>query len=199
MDGFKRRSELKKTNILQSALDLMMKYGIKKVSVAEIAKAADVSQVTIYNYFGSKDKLVDEVMNYYIEVVWKEYKVVLNSDITFPEKIRQFIFNKKISASSIHEEVYNYLMQEFNSGQNSYVEDFYTNKALPEMIKLFDQAKVQGHIDPTISNEAILVYIQMFREFLQKKEVYEHILPLTEDLTKLFFYGIVGNREIMKG
>lgn len=119
----------------------------------------------------------------------------MNSDVDFPEKIRQFIFNKKASASSIHEEVYHYLMQEFTSGKNSYIEEFYTKKALPEMIKLFNQAKEQGHIDPSISNEAILVYIQMFREYLQQKDIYENILPLSEDLTKLFFYGIVGEQK----
>lgn len=195
MDGFKRRSELKKTRILQAALDLFMKYGIKKVTVAEIAKAADVSQVTIYNYFGSKDNLVEDVMIYYIEDVWSEYEAVLKSDISFSEKIKQFIFNKKMSASSIHEEVYNYMMVDFSSNKNSYIDEFYSNTALPAMIELFDQAKKQGHIDPTISNEAILAYIQMFREYLQQKEVYENILPLTEELTKLFFYGIIGNRE----
>jgi AcrR family transcriptional regulator len=195
MDGFKRRSELKKTSILSAALDLFMKYGIKKVSVAEIAKAASVSQVTIYNYFGSKDKLVDEVITYYIDDVWNEYEEIIKSDVDFSKKISQFIFNKKMSASSIHEEIYNYIMVEFTSGEKSYIEEFYTDKALPEMIKLFEQAKKEGQIDPTISNEAILAYIQMYREFLQQKDVYEHILPLTEDLTKLFFYGIVGSRK----
>jgi AcrR family transcriptional regulator len=195
VDGFKRRSELKKSSILQSALDLFMKYGIKRVSVAEIAKSANVSQVTIYNYFGSKDKLVDEVMTYYIDDMWNEYEIIMNSNVDFSEKIKEFIFNKKISASSIHEEVYTYLMQEFTSGNNTYIEEFYNKKALPEMVKLFEQAKKEGQIDPTISNEAILAYIQMYREFLQQKDVYEHILPLTEDLTKLFFYGIVGSRK----
>ncbi|WP_026908754.1 TetR/AcrR family transcriptional regulator [Paucisalibacillus globulus] len=195
MDGFKRRSELKKTSILSAALDLFMKYGIKKVSVAEIAKAASVSQVTIYNYFGSKDKLVDEVITYYIDDVWNEYEEIIKSDVDFSKKISQFIFNKKMSASSIHKEIYNYIMVEFTSGEKSYIEEFYTDKALPEMIKLFEQAKKEGQIDPTISNEAILAYIQMYREFLQQKDVYEHILPLTEDLTKLFFYGIVGSRK----
>ena len=195
MDGFKRRSEMKKTSILQSALDLFMRYGIKKVSVAEIAKAATVSQVTIYNYFGSKDQLVDEVISYYIDLMWNEYEEIVKSDMDFTDKIKQFIFNKRTSANSIHEEVYHYIMQEFTSGKNSYIEEFYTKKALPELIKLFEQAKEEGKIDPTISNEAILVYIQMFREYLQQKDVYEHVLPLTEDLTKLFFYGIVGGRN----
>lgn len=195
MDGFKRRSELKRTSILQSALDLFMKFGIRRVSVAEIAKTANVSQVTIYNYFGSKDKLVDEVVVYYIEEIWNEYQEILDSDIHISEKIKQIIFNKTTSASSINEEIYNYILKDFSSGTGSYIEEFYTNKALPELIKLFDEGKQQGYIDSTISNEAILIYIQMFREYLQQKPIYEQVRPYTEELTKMFFYGIVGYRE----
>ncbi|MBC5636786.1 TetR/AcrR family transcriptional regulator [Ornithinibacillus sp. BX22] len=195
MDGFKRRSELKRTNILQSALDLFMKFGISKVSVAEIAKNANVSQVTIYNYFGSKDKLVDEVVVYYIEEIWSEFQKIIDSDIHISEKIKQIIFNKTTSASSINEEIYNYIIKDFSSGTGSYIEEFYTNKALPELINLFDEGKEQGYIDSTISNEAILIYIQMFREYLQQKHVYEQVLPYTEELTKMFFYGIVGYKE----
>lgn len=172
-----------------------MKFGIRRVSVAEIAKTANVSQVTIYNYFGSKDKLVDEVVVYYIEEIWNEYQEILDSDIHISEKIKQIIFNKTTSASSINEEIYNYILKDFSSGTGSYIEEFYTNKALPELIKLFDEGKQQGYIDSTISNEAILIYIQMFREYLQQKPIYEQVRPYTEELTKMFFYGIVGYRE----
>lgn len=195
MDGFKRRTEMKKINILQSALDFFMKSGIKKVSVAEIAKAAGVSQVTIYNYFGSKEKLVHEVIVFYIDEVWSEFEALLQSELDISEKIKQIIFNKKMTATGIHEEVYQYLMQDFSSEENNYFEEFYTQKALPGILKLFDQGKEQGVIDQTISNEAILIYIQMFREYMQQKDVYDNILPYTEELTKMFFYGVVGREK----
>src|SRR5690625_2379966 len=80
MDGFKKRTEQKKKDILDAALKLVIKYGIKKVSINEIAKDADVSQVTIYNYFGSKDQLIDEVIAYYINNLWIEYEEIIYSD-----------------------------------------------------------------------------------------------------------------------
>jgi AcrR family transcriptional regulator len=67
LDGFQRRRELKKSHILQAALALFMEFGIQKVSIKEIAAKANVSQVTIYNYFGGKDQLVHDVIAFYIK------------------------------------------------------------------------------------------------------------------------------------
>lgn len=30
---------------------------------------------------------------------------------------------------------------------------------------------------------------------MQQEDFYQKILPLTEDITKIFFYGIIGKRE----
>lgn len=191
MDGFERRREQKKSNILEAALALFMKYGIQKVSVAEIAKEANVSQVTIYNYFGSKDHLIDQVIIFYIDNVWEEYEQLLKSNIPFPDKVKQMIFEKTDAANEISEDFFSHFMKEYTGG-NKYLEKLYTEKVIPEMINLFDEGKEQGYIDPTISNEAILLYIQMFTEYMKRDDISKAVLPMTEELTKLFFYGIVG-------
>ncbi|WP_164214400.1 TetR/AcrR family transcriptional regulator [Virgibacillus sp. YIM 98842] len=191
MNGFERRKELKKNNILEASLDLFLKYGIQKVSVAEVAKEAQVSQVTIYNYFGSKDKLIQEVIIYYVDKIWEEYEELLDSDIPFPEKIKQITFEKGDVAGKINEDFFTYFMKEYTNS-NSYIEKFYQEKAFPRLIEFFNEGREKGYIDPKISNEAILVFIQMFTEYMQQGGAAQSILPLTEDLTKLFFYGIAG-------
>ncbi|MBU9713219.1 TetR/AcrR family transcriptional regulator [Evansella tamaricis] len=191
MDGFQRRRELKKKEILKTSLDLFMNFGVQKVSIAEIAEKANVSQVTIYNYFDSKDNLVHETIIYYIDEAWEEGQKVIDSDMHFPEKIKQLIFNKKQAAENIHEDFYLYFMKEYANGI-SYIEDFYQKKSLPKLLELFNEGKETGYVDPEISNEAILFYIHMIREYMQKEEVYSKILPYTEDITKLLFYGIAG-------
>ena len=95
MDGFERRRELKKRNILDAALNLFLTNGVQKVSIAEIASKAAVSQVTIYNYFESKDNLVHEVITYYVDRVWNDYEQLFNSSLPFYEKVKQIIFDKK--------------------------------------------------------------------------------------------------------
>ncbi|MGY0693889.1 TetR/AcrR family transcriptional regulator [Virgibacillus sp. FSP13] len=194
MDGFQRRREQKMNNILEAALRLFLKYGIQKASIAEIAKDAKVSQVTIYNYFESKHKLVDDVIVYYIEKEWSKTEELIDSDLAFPEKIKQVVFHNTKVANEIHDDFYQYIMKEYTSGDN-YIEKFYAERVMPRLAAFFKLGKEQGHIDPTISNEAILFFIQMFYDYFSKEEVYKRSLPLSEEITKLCFYGIVGKRN----
>lgn len=187
MNGFERRKQIKKTAILHTALDLFMGFGVQKVSVAEIAEKAAVSQVTIYNYFGSKENLVHEVILFYIEKEWKKFDQLLKSKLTFHEKVQQIIFNKKEAATKIHEDFYDQFMKDYAP-----VEKFYQEKLLPRLTAFFEEGKVQGYIDPAISTEAIILFIQMMKQYVEQVNPHAEILPFTEDLTKLLFYGIAG-------
>src|SRR5699024_301528 len=191
MNGFERRKQQKKIDILKASLALFKKYGVQKVSITEIADKAKVSQVTIYNYFGSKDNLIHEVIIFYVDQVWEEYEQLFNSSAHFPDKIKQIIFDKPEEADQINTEFFDSLMEEYTKGSN-YIEEMYTKKALPRFIDLFNEGKEKGYVDPTISNEAILLYIQIFKDYMQRKDMAKNILPLTEEITKLFFYGIAG-------
>ncbi|MDF1509650.1 TetR/AcrR family transcriptional regulator [Lysinibacillus sp. FSL H8-0500] len=194
MDGFEKRREQKKRDILNAALALFMEYGLQKVSITEIAKKANVSQVTIYNYFESKENLVRLVFKFYVDQIWDEQKHLLVNDLPFNEKIKKIIFEKGIAANQISERFFQDFMKDYASGQ-SYVEEVYQKEALPLFIKLFNEGREQGYIDSEISDEAILFYLKMFQEYLQREDVATMTLPIAEDLTKLFFYGIAGKKE----
>lgn len=193
MDGFQRRRELKKQHILEAALALFMEYGIQKVSIAEIAKKANVSQVTIYNYFESKHNLINDVFYFYIEKASGDFEKVIHDTIPFPEKIKKLIFNKKEVAKQINEEFYQYLMKEYTK-EGNFIEKLYVEKAIPYFLELLKEGKEQGYIDHNLSNEAIIFYLQMLKDYIQREDIYQNILPLTEDITNIFFYGIVGKK-----
>ena len=195
MDGFERRRELKKKDILEAALELFMKYGVQKVSIAEIAKEANVSQVTIYNYFDSKNNLIPLVFKFYVDQIWDEMKVLLASNLPYEDKIKQMIsFERNMANHSMNNKFFQDLLKDYATGQ-SYVEEVYLKEGLPLLIEFVNDGKNQGFIDPSLSNEAILFYLQMFQEYMQRNDVVHTLLPLSEDLTKLFFYGIVGKKE----
>jgi AcrR family transcriptional regulator len=48
--------------IRQKAHDLFMQYGLRSVSMDDIATALGISKKTIYHYYADKDELVDEVV-----------------------------------------------------------------------------------------------------------------------------------------
>ena len=155
MDGFERRRELKKKDILEAALELFMKYGVQKVSIAEIAKEANVSQVTIYNYFDSKNNLIHLVFKFYVDQIWDEMKVLLASNLPYEDKIKQMIsFERNMANHSMNNKFFQDLLKDYATGQ-SYVEEVYLKEGLPLLIEFVNDGKNQGFIDPSLSNEAI--------------------------------------------
>lgn len=57
-----------KLRIKQSAHDLWMKYGIRSISMDDIAADLGMSKKTIYQYYADKDALVDEVVGAIIQL-----------------------------------------------------------------------------------------------------------------------------------
>jgi AcrR family transcriptional regulator len=51
----------KRTRIVQAAQSLFIRYGVKRTSIDEVARAADIAKGTLYLYYESKEMLFAEV------------------------------------------------------------------------------------------------------------------------------------------
>jgi AcrR family transcriptional regulator len=58
-----RKKEQTRRAIAEAAKRLFLEHGFEQVSVAEVARAADVSEQTVFNYFPTKEDLVFERMD----------------------------------------------------------------------------------------------------------------------------------------
>ncbi|CAG0964933.1 HTH-type transcriptional regulator AcrR [Flavobacteriales bacterium] len=80
-EQFEVRREESKTKIISVALKLFSKKGFENTSISDIAKAAKISKGLTYNYFKSKDELLEEtllfILSKVVEVL-KEGKKVKN-------------------------------------------------------------------------------------------------------------------------
>ena len=94
MNGFERRKEHKKESIRRAALELFKAHGIRRVTVKDIAARAAVSQVTIYNYFGSKAELVRDVVKNLILSSLHRYRAIIEGEGPFLEKLEVILFDK---------------------------------------------------------------------------------------------------------
>jgi AcrR family transcriptional regulator len=64
-----------KEKILTKTEELFMRYGIKSITMDEVARHCNISKKTIYQYFPDKDSLVKEIM----EVHMKEDICLINA------------------------------------------------------------------------------------------------------------------------
>lgn len=58
-----------KENILLAATELISKNGVKNTSLADIAKAVDISKGTLYYHYSSKDELICDIANTHLDAI----------------------------------------------------------------------------------------------------------------------------------
>ena len=60
-----------KDTILSKATDLIIKQGVKNTSLADIAKASNISKGTLYYHYSSKNDLICAIADMHLEVITK--------------------------------------------------------------------------------------------------------------------------------
>lgn len=165
MNGFERRRQEKKEAILCAALELFKQYGFNKVSIADIASKASVSQVSIYNYFESKENLKKQLL----EKLWGNYyqtmMSIMESEETIRDKIEKFFltvayYSRNYTANFMAESVRNQMENEENNTTTQ------LERIKEAVVSLLEQGKNEGVIKSTITTNAMLSYIDIFRYYI---------------------------------
>lgn len=77
----------KRRDIALSCSELLHEKGIKKLTVAEVAKTAGVAKGSIYDYFENKEDIVFEIIRNHIEKYQKDFNSKIDYNATTREKI----------------------------------------------------------------------------------------------------------------
>lgn len=165
MDGFEKRRQEKKKAILNAALELFKKYGFNKVSIVDIANKASVSQVSIYNFFNSKENLKNELLKKLWENYYKEITSILESNGSIQSKIERFFYtvveySGNYSANFIAESFRNQMQKEENTAE------LQIKSIENEITSLLTQGIEEGIIKKNVSIHVMLSYIDMFRYYV---------------------------------
>jgi AcrR family transcriptional regulator len=198
LDGFERKKEQSKRAIIEAAMELFRLHGFKKASLNDIAGAADVSPVTIYNHFESKEGLVRETVKALLTGILEKVRGIVREDKPFPEKLETIIFDKAKLASDYRGE----LMREVARSDPEladWVDSFFMKDVRKVTLELLEEGKKEGYIDPGLSNEMLLTYIELIRRgAMASPDLVAQIEPNVEvyrRLNSLFIYGLVGKRD----
>ena len=195
MDGFERRKEQKKESIRRAAIELFQNHGFKKVSISDIAGRADVSQVTIYNHFGSKEELIRDVLQWYSMMLLARYKSIMESDRPYLEKLEEIVFDKSEVVSQFQGELIQTWMQN-DTNMQEFMNNLYANHVMPIARNFFNEGLQQGHIDGKFSLETIMVYFEIIRQgIFNTPEISERAQSnpgLMKELIRLVTYGLNG-------
>jgi len=184
--------------IIKTAIRLFSNtHNFNKVSIADIAREANVSPTTIYNNFGTRDNLIVEVIKQINLASLEEYKSIIKSDIPFPEKIRLCMDRKINIAGKLDWEIIDKLTAQ-DKRLAEFAAEVNERENKPMLLELIEDGKRQGYIEPGLSSEAIMMYLETIQEsgsaFFRIINEPDVNPDSVQDLRRILFYGFM-NRE----
>jgi AcrR family transcriptional regulator len=101
-----------KKRILSESLPLMLNYGVKAMTMDELAKRIGISKRTIYEHFEDKDTLLTEILQYNKKLKEQQFKKVLEESSNVIHAFFHLLTNTESSTFtkmvSRHEEIKRY-------------------------------------------------------------------------------------------
>ena len=190
--GFERRTAQKKRSILETTQALFVEKGMASLTISEIAKKAGVSQVSIYNYFSSKEGLLEAIIRKHLEASLSRAEEVLDSDISFKEKIAVIFRLGEEAKDETDAGLLNAIEWKDPMTQRIYGK-FIAERQIPFLMRFIEQGKEGGVIKKELSTEAILTYFHANRAMYRNEDLLRKGSDYIANLSHLFFYGILGN------
>ena len=185
----------RKQQILKSAIDLFSRtHDVKRVSLETIAREAHVSPTTIYNYFGTREKLVYEVIKTLLTENLERNRQIVRSNIPFPEKLIGIISGKLDMVSKVNGEILNKLITQ-DKTIAPFMDEIYENEIKPLLREIISDGKKQGFVDASLDDEVLLVYFDLLRAgYSVKKDALQKFvnnLPLLQQFSHIIYYGFL--------
>jgi AcrR family transcriptional regulator len=67
IDGRRERYRHRRGELLEAAAEYVLEHGVASLSLRRVAEAVGVSHVTLQHHFGTKDQLVGEIVEHFLE------------------------------------------------------------------------------------------------------------------------------------
>ena len=199
MNGFQKRTEAKKKQIIQATLQLLKAKGDEKnITMEEIAKQANVAKTTIFKYFGSKDNLIREVYQSFFEEMIESAKAILAKNKPFEETLIELSQNKikyfHDMGYTIYVGMMKYITEKEDDGLSLMAKKLsIENQSI--LLDLFHRGKKEGKVDLKYSDEFLMLYFRTIVEGMSNPQIYEKIAPYTEEWTDMLMKGLAPNKK----
>ena len=183
---------VEKSKILEHSAKLFLKYGIKTITMDDIANDLGISKRTLYDNFESKESIIGQIVNFHIENEKKAFEQILNSSknaIDMMIKLSNFIFHMY---SKLHPSVMTDLKKSY-SGIWECIEGFHS-ESIREIIEInlrqgIKELVYRPEIDPVVLS---LLYVKQLQLFSDEENIHLEKKSKSEVIQQFFEYNMYG-------
>lgn len=194
MNQYQKTTEKKKQAIVQAALRLFKDKGFKETSIKSIAEAAEVSPVSIYNYFGSKDNLVALCVNDLFEEIAQQAEDILNSNLDFKTKLDHAF---ALCQEKMSQQISDYFQDKTvrDPAFSSLLTKAITAKKRDIYRAYIHLGKAEGLIAEDLSTELILNVMDALNSVGNQLAHSDNLETDVKQIHQIFLYGILGKKK----
>ena len=194
MNQYQKTTEKKKQAVIQAALRLFKDKGFKETSIKSIAEVAEVSPVSIYNYFGSKDNLVALCVNDLFEEITQQAEDILKSNLAFNTKLDQAL---DLCQEKMSQQI-SYYFQDItvrDPAFSSLLTKAITAKKRDIYRTYINLGKEEGLIARDLSTELILNVMDALNNVGNQLAHSYNLETDVKQIHQIFLYGILGKKK----
>ena len=181
--------------IIDTATKLFTKYSVKRVTVEEICSTAQVSKMTFYKFFKNKIELAEHIIFSILDEAQIEFDNLCNQTNSFSEIIDQFLKMKMDYAKRFSKEFY---LDFINLSPKIHERVIsYSQENHKQFLELIKRGQETGEVRKDINLKFITYMLNHLKELGEKEELfefYENIEEMAMDMTRFYFYGIMGKK-----
>ena len=194
MNQYQKTTEKKKQAIIQAALHLFKEKGFKETSIKSIAEVAEVSPVSIYNYFGGKDNLVALCVNDLFEEIAQQAEDILNSDLDFKTKLDHAF---ALCQEKMSQQISDYFQDKTvrDPAFSSLLTKAITAKKRDIYRTYINLGKEEGLIARDLSTEIILNVMDALNSVGNQLAYNDNLETDVKQIHQIFLYGILGKKK----
>ena len=177
----------KQQQLITTATELFFNHGVRRVTINEICRKANVSNMTYYKYFSDKWDIAKTVLDILFDEVARLYKNIIEEDIPFSHKVEKLLMVMSKEDHTISSELKDDLLNK-DSPLHSYVlEQQKKHKEMP--INFLKKAQKEGYIQSDINIHFLIFIWKSYCNLLDNPD-FAQIIPnleeRTHELAKIF-------------
>jgi len=169
---------VRKNEIIDAAEKLFYSVGYDETSVSDIVKEIGVAQGTFYNYFASKEAVLEALVQRHVSTIYVKLKGIDNSEMTAVQKFEKMFYTVFENLRNGDGWVFDFLYYNKHLQITEKVIRQGSNMFLPFTKKIIEEGNRKGefsadYIDETL--EFITAVLQCFAHALYQKKTDEEL------------------------
>jgi AcrR family transcriptional regulator len=179
--------------ILKTSLELFFKFGIKRVTMDDIAKELGMSKKTIYQYYKEKDDIVNQLCGIEMTRHEKKFEEVYNQSVDPIHEIMLISKNLRDMMQNVNP-VFFMDLQKFHPKAFQQIQKFKENCAYKDIVRNIKKGKEAGFYRSEIDEDFVATYRMaqidtlMFGNFFSFDKI--SFTQAHELILDMFVYGI---------